>query len=130
MLSLGFAEDMDTILSKVPEGIEKQTCLFSATVPEWVKKVASKYIKKDHVKVNLIGDDEVKASELIEHIAIQCAPDNKFDTLADIIKVYGGTGRVIAFADKKTDITKIVTHISNCKYSRIFYELSSIFLRF
>lgn len=37
MLDMGFQEDMEAILSKVPDN--RQTLLFSATLPSWVHKV-------------------------------------------------------------------------------------------
>ncbi len=37
MLDMGFQEDMETILANVPK--ERQTMLFSATLPTWVNKV-------------------------------------------------------------------------------------------
>jgi len=40
MLSIGFAEDVEKILSKAPTGdAAPQTLLFSATMPDWVQKV-------------------------------------------------------------------------------------------
>jgi superfamily II DNA/RNA helicase len=36
MLDMGFQEDMETILSHVPQ--ERQTLLFSATMPTWINK--------------------------------------------------------------------------------------------
>ncbi len=40
MLDMGFEEDMEKILSYVPE--KRQTLLFSATLPKWVNKVRLK----------------------------------------------------------------------------------------
>lgn len=40
MLDMGFEEDMEKILKNVPT--ERQTMLFSATLPSWVNKVAKK----------------------------------------------------------------------------------------
>lgn len=39
MLNVGFEKDVETILENVPE--ERQTMLFSATLPKWVKKLVS-----------------------------------------------------------------------------------------
>jgi superfamily II DNA/RNA helicase len=36
MLDMGFQEDMEKILSHVP--VERQTLLFSATLPTWINK--------------------------------------------------------------------------------------------
>lgn len=42
MLAVGFEEDVETILQKLPS--ERQSMLFSATMPSWVKKLARKYL--------------------------------------------------------------------------------------
>lgn len=44
MLAVGFEEDVETILQTVPTG--RQTMLFSATMPGWVKKLSRKYLNK------------------------------------------------------------------------------------
>jgi len=43
MLSMGFVEEIETILSETPP--ERQTTLFSATVPQRIRKLADKYMK-------------------------------------------------------------------------------------
>ncbi len=43
MLSMGFKEDLDTILSQTPE--RRQTMLFSATMPSEMVAIANKYMK-------------------------------------------------------------------------------------
>ncbi len=60
MLSMGFIEDMEEILSKIPS--ERQTALFSATIPPEIAAVADKYmhspqsvtIKSKHLTVDAI----------------------------------------------------------------------------
>ena len=42
MLNMGFIEDLDTILDKTPK--EKQTWLFSATMPAEISRIAQKYM--------------------------------------------------------------------------------------
>ena len=44
MLNMGFREDIDIILEKVPEA--KQTILFSATMPKEILDLTTKYLKK------------------------------------------------------------------------------------
>jgi superfamily II DNA/RNA helicase len=43
MLDMGFIEDIEFILSKIPR--DRQTSLFSATIDEAVMKVCNKYMK-------------------------------------------------------------------------------------
>jgi len=42
MLRMGFIEDVENIMEKTPE--EKQTCLFSATMPKQIQSICSKYL--------------------------------------------------------------------------------------
>ena len=48
-----------------------QTCLFSATLPAWIRNATNRYLSGDRVTVDLIGDDEVKTSETVEHKKIR-----------------------------------------------------------
>ena len=42
MLAVGFEEDVEMILEKLPT--KRQSMLFSATMPAWVKKLSRKYL--------------------------------------------------------------------------------------
>lgn len=46
MLEMGFIEDVESILSEVPQ--ERQTALFSATLPQAVRKLADRYLTDPH----------------------------------------------------------------------------------
>ncbi|MFS8022796.1 putative RNA helicase [Helianthus anomalus] len=48
MLAVGFEEDVETTLEKLPP--QRQSMLFSATMPRWVQKLSRKYLKKPVVK--------------------------------------------------------------------------------
>ena len=43
MLKMGFQEDLESILKAVP--VERQTVLFSATMPPFIRKIANNYQK-------------------------------------------------------------------------------------
>lgn len=43
MLNVGFAEDVETILEYLPK--QRQTMMFSATMPSWIVKLTHKYLK-------------------------------------------------------------------------------------
>lgn len=55
MLSMGFSEDVETILESVP--VERQTMLFSATMPAWVKNITKRHLKNPAL-VDLVGDSQ------------------------------------------------------------------------
>ena len=43
MLNMGFIEDIESILENVPA--ERQTLLFSATMPDPIRKIAERFMK-------------------------------------------------------------------------------------
>lgn len=107
----------------------RQTLLFSATIPDWVSSVAKKYLKPDYKTVDLVGEERIKSGENLEHLAISCDKKTKYDTLADIVKIYGRDGRTIVFADTKAEATYIGTN-SSIRDSKKFYSLFFVFLIF
>ncbi len=46
MLRMGFQEDVEWILQQTPE--DRQTALFSATMPKQIRRIAQKYLKEPH----------------------------------------------------------------------------------
>ena len=63
MLNLGFQEDIDTILSETPE--EKNTWLFSATMPAAVKSISKKYMSNPR---EIIMGKTKEGAENIRHV--------------------------------------------------------------
>ena len=108
MLNMGFADDVERILSFLPEGNPVQKCLFSATVPSWVQKVAQKFLL-NHVEVDLVGDSEGQASKHIRHLAILCDHRERPATMADVIKVHGANTKVLVFCNTKAEANLMAT---------------------
>lgn len=44
--------------------------LFSATIPEWVERIANKIMKSDLERINLVGKYENKTSKTVDHLYI------------------------------------------------------------
>jgi ATP-dependent RNA helicase DDX21 len=59
MLAVGFEEDVETILEKLPP--KRQSMLFSATMPTWVKKLARKYLNNP-LTIDLVRCSYVRLS--------------------------------------------------------------------
>ena len=47
-------------------------CLFSATIPGWVKTIARQYMKKNLRVVDLAQDLKNKTAKKVLHLAIDC----------------------------------------------------------
>ncbi|KAI8853291.1 P-loop containing nucleoside triphosphate hydrolase protein [Chytridium lagenaria] len=111
MLDIGFAESMEKILQQIrdqkhaalAEGIttpELQTLLFSATLPEWITGVLSKYMRPGRETT----------SENVKHYSIPSRWQNRADILGDIVAVYGrtgGSGRTIIFVETKGEANEL-----------------------
>ena len=79
MLNMGFIEDIETILAASPE--ERQTLLFSATMPGPIQRIAERFMKEPQIV-------RVKAKEMtvssIEQYYVEVQERNKFDVLIKI----------------------------------------------
>jgi ATP-dependent RNA helicase DeaD len=80
MLDMGFIEDIEAIFQGTPE--ERQTLLFSATMPPEVKRLASRYMK-DPVNVT-INRGEVTVP-LIEQVYYKVLERTKLESLCRIV---------------------------------------------
>jgi ATP-dependent RNA helicase DeaD len=63
MLNMGFKEDLDTILSQTPE--EKNTWLFSATMPDEVLRISKNYMENP---IEITAGTKNSGNDNIEHI--------------------------------------------------------------
>lgn len=52
MLAVGFDEDVEVIMENLPQN--RQSMLFSATMPSWIRKITSKYLK-DPIIIDLVS---------------------------------------------------------------------------
>lgn len=110
MLAVGFEEDVEVILEKLPS--ERQSMLFSATMPGWVKKLARKYLN-DPLTIDLVGDQDEKLAEGIKLYAIPTTANSKRTILSDLITVYGKGGKTIVFTQTKRDADEVSVALSN-----------------
>lgn len=109
MLSMGFQDDVERILGECTSSEVKQTLLFSATVPRWVKDLARKYMRESAtVTVDTVSDSKNRTNSDITHLAIACPFSERGDTIADVVKVYtGALGKTIVFTDTKVEANEV-----------------------
>lgn len=62
MLNMGFKEDLDKILSSTPK--EKQTLLFSATMPSEIRKISNRYMREP---VEIAVGKKNEGAEFVQH---------------------------------------------------------------
>ena len=82
MLTMGFAEEVERILSETPE--YKQVALFSATMPPAIRKLSNKYL---HDPTEVKVDAKTATADNISQRYIQVAGPRKMDALTRVLEV-------------------------------------------
>jgi ATP-dependent RNA helicase DeaD len=83
MLNMGFKDDLDMILSETPD--EKNTWLFSATMPKEVERIARNYMKKP---MELSTGKKNEGADNLEHIYYVVAPRDRYLALKRVADYY------------------------------------------
>ena len=83
MLNMGFKEELDAILAAVPEN--RQTLLFSATMPAEVSKIAANYMKQP-VEISIGRKNSGTAS--VEHRYVMVHARDKYQALKRMVDYY------------------------------------------
>ncbi|KAG5533729.1 hypothetical protein RHGRI_027796 [Rhododendron griersonianum] len=107
MLRMGFVEDVELILGKVEDAGKVQTLLFSATLPDWVKQIATRFLKPHKKTVDLVGNEKMKASINVRHIIIPCSKSARSQLIPDIIRCYSSGGSTIIFTETKDSASEL-----------------------
>lgn len=100
MLDMGFGEQLDTIIKYLPE--ERQTLMFSATLPQAIIKLAAQYLNKPQ-RVS-VGETNVVALNIKQEI-IKIEHDKKYAELLN--QLHERQGSVIIFAKTKHSADKM-----------------------
>ncbi|KAF5188916.1 Dead-box atp-dependent rna helicase, partial [Thalictrum thalictroides] len=82
MLAVGFDEDVEIILMKLPE--KRQSMMFSATMPSWIRELTRKYLKNP-LTVDLVGDSDQKLADGITLYSYQADSYNKASVVGPLI---------------------------------------------
>ncbi|WFB35039.1 DEAD/DEAH box helicase [Kiritimatiellota bacterium B12222] len=106
MLDMGFTEEINAILAKMPE--ERQTVLFSATVPPGIKRIIKKFTE-DPVWIK-IEASELTAPE-IEQVWYEVDRRSKLEVLCRLID-FEDVNYGIIFCATKMMVDELVEHLS------------------
>ncbi len=110
MLDMGFVDDMKTILWAMPE--ERQTLLFSATMPQSIMDLVQKF-QRDPAVVNVVGE-QVTVPE-VEQTFFEVKPWMKLDVLCRLIDAYTPTSSLV-FCNTKRRVDQIVKDLQGRGY--------------
>jgi len=111
MLTMGFKEEMDAILSNTPE--EKQTLLFSATMPAEIAEMTNKYLK-DPDRIT-IGKKNAGA-ENVEHQYYVVRAKDKYATLKRVADNYPDCYAIV-FCRTRMETKEVAEKLLNDGYN-------------
>lgn len=101
MLSMGFIEDIQSILAQAPE--ERQTVLFSATMPPPVLKISKEFLREPQV-VDVMTEEDAQAD--IEQVYYYVPQQRKIDALR-LLLAHNTSRRSIVFCNTKSMVDEL-----------------------
>ena len=111
MLNMGFQEDIETILTGVPD--DHRTMLFSATMPKAIAEIAKKYLN-NAVEITIGHKNEGSAN--VNHVYYLVHAKDKYAALKRIVDYYPNIYGII-FCRTKLDTQEIAKNLMDEGYN-------------
>lgn len=110
MLNMGFLEDMETILSQLPE--ERQTVMFSATMPPAILDIARKF-QQEPVNVKVVKK-ELTVPKVTQYY-YEVKPKSKVEVMCRLLDMYAPKLSVV-FCNTKKQVDELVQSLQGRGY--------------
>ena len=107
MLDMGFIPDVRRILGRLPAREERQTMLFSATVPEDVQRLSSQWCVRPKV---VEAEPEQMSVETVEQIVYLATAEEKYTVLYNLI-MHHPDDRIMVFANMKNETKRLANRL-------------------
>ena len=111
MLEMGFREDIERILESTP--CQRQTLLFSATIPKEIKQIAGKYQKDP--KFIRIANKKQNIPKITQY-SFKCNIEDKFESLTRLIDAYD-VRLMLIFCNTKKSVDFVRKHLKKQDFS-------------
>ena len=102
MLDMGFREDIESILSEMPE--DRQTILFSATMSKPIMSITKRF-QKDPVLIKVVRNE--LTNQNIEQLCFEVKPQAKVEVMTRLIDMYH-LQSLLVFCNTKRKVDEIV----------------------
>ncbi len=112
MLDMGFHEDIEKILSRMPR--ERQTLLFSATFPPETEAIAQRFMKEP---VRVEAESE-HAPEVIEERFFEVSEEGQEEALVKVLQVYRPESAIV-FANTKAEVMDLTDFLRDAGFSAL-----------
>ncbi|MEQ8839447.1 MAG: DEAD/DEAH box helicase [Acidimicrobiales bacterium] len=112
MLDMGFTEDIETILENTPA--ERQTVMFSATMPPRIERLTKKY-QRDPVRIHIGAGDTKAGKTLVRQTAYIVPRFHKASALGRILDVESASSAIV-FCRTRTEVDELTTTMNGRGY--------------
>jgi ATP-dependent RNA helicase DeaD len=107
MLQMGFADDVDWILTKAPA--QRQIALFSATMPDSIRRIAQRHLK-DPVEITI--KQKTATADTVRQRFVVVDPHQKEAVLARVLEAESIDG-VLVFVNTKSTTEPLAEYLSS-----------------
>lgn len=111
MLDIGFARDIDYILRSVPK--DRQTALFSATMPESIRRLVWRYMRNS---IEISVEPERRTAENVTQLVCEVAVRDKAAALLHLHRTLD-LGRSLVFRKMKISVDRLTVQLQNAGIS-------------
>lgn len=111
MLNMGFVDDIESVIKELPK--ERQTLLFSATMPPQIQKIAKNYMKPD-AKIVSIKKVSMTVSKITQQY-FEVNQRNKFEALCRVLD-FDTPNAAIIFCRTKKGVDELVEGLQERNY--------------
>jgi ATP-dependent RNA helicase DeaD len=102
MLDMGFIVDVETILSRCPR--QRQTALFSATMPYAILRICDRFMKRDPAHITVRPD--LKTVETVRQLVYFVAEQDKVAALVELADQFG-FDRLLVFRHTQIGVDRL-----------------------
>ncbi|AUD62647.1 hypothetical protein BK010_03230 [Tenericutes bacterium MO-XQ] len=110
MLKMGFQEDLEKLLKDTPQ--ERQTALFSATMPDFIKKVAQKYQRNPEI---VVIKTKALTVDKIDQYYYMIKKTDRDQLLLRVLDFFHPQSAII-FANTKKDVDHVAAYLQKFNY--------------
>ena len=107
MLDMGFLEEIKEIFEYIPQN--RQTLLFSATMPEPIKELANEILTNPQF-VSVVGDDEGTANNVIDQSYYVIEEAQRDEAIVQLLETEE-TNKSIIFCRMRREVDRLTEHL-------------------
>ncbi len=110
MLDIGFAEDMIRILRATPRA--RQTALFSATMPSFIKRMIERFLR-DPIHIGI--GEESGAADTIEQVYYEVAVEDKLAGLQEVLQTELKEEKSLIFCRTQVGVDRLARRLQRAR---------------